>query len=112
MLSRPAAWTSGWTSAVLCFSAAGYWLAGEQRRALSGRVTASGLIRLLRAIGDSAFIDLTIVRLIHFPKLEDTLSVVVILLMFFAVIVMVMNVDNDLEERATLAPHSSETQDR
>lgn len=35
ILSKPAAWGSGWTSAVLCFSAAtGYWLAGEQRRAM------------------------------------------------------------------------------
>ena len=34
MLSKPAAWASGWTSAILCFSAAtGYWLAGEHRRA-------------------------------------------------------------------------------
>ena len=31
----------------------------------------------------------------------------VILLMFFAVIVMVNNVDNGHEERATLAPHSN-----
>ena len=29
VLSKPAAWASGWSSAVLCFSAAsGYWLAG------------------------------------------------------------------------------------
>jgi hypothetical protein len=49
-------------------------------------------------------IDLTIVHLIHFPKLEETLSVVVILLMFFAVVVMVNNVYNDHEERATRAP--------
>jgi len=35
MLSKPTAWASGWTSAILCFSAAsGYWLAGEHRRAL------------------------------------------------------------------------------
>ncbi len=35
MLSKPAAWASGWTSAVLCFSAAtGFWLAGEHRRAM------------------------------------------------------------------------------
>ena len=35
MLSKPAAWASGWTSAILCFSAAtGYWLAGEHRRAI------------------------------------------------------------------------------
>lgn len=34
-LSKPAAWGSGWTSAILCFSAAtGYWLAGERRRAI------------------------------------------------------------------------------
>lgn len=34
LLSKPAAWASGWTSAILCFSAAsGYWLAGEHRRA-------------------------------------------------------------------------------
>jgi hypothetical protein len=35
MLSKPTAWASGWTSAVLCFSAAsGYWLAAERGRAL------------------------------------------------------------------------------
>ena len=35
MLSKPAGWASGWTSAMLCFSAAtGYWLAGERRRAI------------------------------------------------------------------------------
>jgi hypothetical protein len=35
MLSKPAAWGSGWTSAILCFSAAtGYWLAGERRRSI------------------------------------------------------------------------------
>jgi len=35
MLSKPAAMASGWTSAVLCFSAAsGYWLAGQRGRAL------------------------------------------------------------------------------
>jgi hypothetical protein len=34
MLSKPAALASGWTSAILCFSAAsGYWLAGERGRA-------------------------------------------------------------------------------
>jgi hypothetical protein len=34
-LSKPAAWASGWTSAILCFSAAsGYWLASEHRRAI------------------------------------------------------------------------------
>lgn len=34
-VSKPAAWASGWTSAILCFSAAtGYWLAGEHRRAV------------------------------------------------------------------------------
>jgi hypothetical protein len=32
MLSRPGALVSGWTSAVLCFSAAsGFWLAAEAR---------------------------------------------------------------------------------
>jgi len=35
MLSKPAAWASGWSSAVLCFSASsGYWLAGERGRAI------------------------------------------------------------------------------
>ncbi len=35
MLSKPAAWASGWSSAVLCFSAAtGYWLAEERARAI------------------------------------------------------------------------------
>jgi len=35
ILSKPGAWVSGWTSAVLCFSAAsGFWLAGERGRAI------------------------------------------------------------------------------
>jgi hypothetical protein len=35
LVSKPAAWASGWTSAILCFSAAtGYWLSGEHRRAI------------------------------------------------------------------------------
>ncbi len=35
MLAKPAAWASGWTSAILCFSAAvGYMGAGETRRAI------------------------------------------------------------------------------
>jgi hypothetical protein len=35
MLSRPGALVSGWTSAILCFSAAsGFWLAGEHVRAI------------------------------------------------------------------------------
>jgi len=35
LLTKPAAWASGWTIAILCFSAAtGYWLSGEQRRAM------------------------------------------------------------------------------
>jgi hypothetical protein len=34
MISKPAAWASGWSSAALCFSAAtGYWIAGERVRA-------------------------------------------------------------------------------
>ena len=34
-LSKPAAWGSGWTSAILCLSAAsGYWIAGEHKRAI------------------------------------------------------------------------------
>jgi hypothetical protein len=35
IISQPVAWASGWTSAILCFSAAsGFWLAGQQRRAV------------------------------------------------------------------------------
>ncbi|MGA7295361.1 MAG: hypothetical protein WBW53_23900 [Terriglobales bacterium] len=35
MISKPAAWASGWSSAVLCFSAAsGYWIAGERARSI------------------------------------------------------------------------------
>ena len=35
MLSKPGALVSGWTSAILCFSAAsGFWLAGERGRAI------------------------------------------------------------------------------
>ena len=36
VLAKPAAWGSGWTSAVLCFSAAsGYWLAGQRGKAIA-----------------------------------------------------------------------------
>lgn len=36
LVSKPAAWASGWTSALLCFSAAvGFWLAGERRKAIA-----------------------------------------------------------------------------
>jgi hypothetical protein len=35
IISKPAAWASGWSSAVLCFSAAtGYWVADERGRAI------------------------------------------------------------------------------
>jgi len=35
LISKPTAWASAWTSAVLCFSAAsGYWLAGQHGRAI------------------------------------------------------------------------------
>jgi len=35
ILSKPGAWVSGWTSAILCFSAAsGFWLAGERGKAI------------------------------------------------------------------------------
>ncbi len=34
-IAKPAAWASGWTSAVLCFSAAsGFWLSGEHRKTI------------------------------------------------------------------------------
>jgi hypothetical protein len=37
MLSKPAAWASGWTSAARCFSAAtGYWLLVSSGEQLSG----------------------------------------------------------------------------
>jgi len=35
MISKPGALVSGWTSAILCFSAAsGFWLAAEHGRAI------------------------------------------------------------------------------
>jgi hypothetical protein len=35
ILSKPGALVSGWTSAILCFSAAsGFWLAGERGKAI------------------------------------------------------------------------------
>jgi hypothetical protein len=35
IISKPAAWASGWTSAILCFSAAsGFWLAGQRAKAI------------------------------------------------------------------------------
>jgi len=35
MISKPAAWASGWSSAALCFSAAtGYWIDGQRGRAM------------------------------------------------------------------------------
>jgi hypothetical protein len=49
MLSKPAAWASGWTSAILCFSAAaGYWASGEQRRAACWGVL--GLVEVLAIV--------------------------------------------------------------
>jgi hypothetical protein len=46
MVSRPGALVSGWTSAVLCFSAAsGFWLAGERGRAI--RWTVIGLVEVV-----------------------------------------------------------------
>jgi len=35
VIAKPGAWASGWTSAVLCFSAAsGFWLAGQHKKAI------------------------------------------------------------------------------
>jgi len=49
VLSKPAAWASGWTSAILCFSAAtGYLGAGEHRRAIAWVVL--GLIEVLAIV--------------------------------------------------------------
>jgi len=46
MLSKPGALVSGWTSAILCFSAAsGFWLAGERGRAIVWAVI--GVIEVL-----------------------------------------------------------------
>jgi hypothetical protein len=35
IIAKPGAWASGWTSAILCFSAAsGFWLAAEHKKAI------------------------------------------------------------------------------
>ena len=47
-----------------------------------------------------------------FAKQEDTVSVVVILLMFLAVIAMVKKIDEDRQPRAILAADSREAEDR
>jgi hypothetical protein len=48
-LSKPGALVSGWTSAVLCFSAAsGFWLAGERGRAICW--TAIGVVEVVAII--------------------------------------------------------------
>ena len=46
-----------------------------------------------------------------FPKQEETVSVVVILLMFLAVITMVNRVDENRQPHAILAPDSPKTKD-
>jgi hypothetical protein len=34
-VARPGAWASGWTSAILCFSAAaGFWIAGQHKKGI------------------------------------------------------------------------------
>ncbi len=34
IIAKPGAWASGWTSAILCFSAAsGFWLSGAHKKA-------------------------------------------------------------------------------
>jgi len=47
-----------------------------------------------------------------FPKQEEIVSVVVILLMFLAVIAMVKRVDEDRQPHAILSPDSHKTEDR
>jgi hypothetical protein len=47
-----------------------------------------------------------------FPKQEELVSVVVILLMFLAVITMVKRVDENRQPHAILAPVSPKTKDR
>jgi len=48
-ISQPAAWASGWTSAILCFSAAsGFWLAEQRARAILWLVL--GLIEIAAII--------------------------------------------------------------
>ena len=51
-------------------------------------------------------------HLVVFPKQEETVSVVVILLMFLAVIAMVKKIDEDRQPRAILAVDSREAEDR
>jgi hypothetical protein len=49
MLSKPGALVSGWTSAILCFSAAsGFWLAGEHGRAIVWTVI--GVVEVLAMV--------------------------------------------------------------
>lgn len=49
VLSKATAWASGWTSAILCFSAAaGYLGAGEHRRAACWGVL--GLVEVLAIV--------------------------------------------------------------
>lgn len=49
VVSKPAAWASGWTSAILCFSAAaGYFGAADHRRAICWAVL--GLVEVLTIV--------------------------------------------------------------
>jgi len=49
ILSKPGALVSGWTSAILCFSAAsGFWLAAERGRAIVWAVI--GVIEVLAIV--------------------------------------------------------------
>lgn len=49
MIAKPGALFSGWTSALLCFSAAsGFWLAGQRGKAMAWTVL--GLIEVVAVI--------------------------------------------------------------
>jgi hypothetical protein len=49
IIAKPGALVSGWTSAILCFSAAsGFWLAGERGKAIAW--TTIGLVEVVAIV--------------------------------------------------------------
>jgi len=48
-LAKPGAWASGWTSAILCFSAAsGFWIAGQHKKSICWLVL--GLVEVVAVV--------------------------------------------------------------
>src|SRR6266436_1963919 len=89
LLSKPTAWASGWTSTVLCFSAAsGYWLLGSTEGRHAGLSLVRSKWQLLSckpAESDSlrrlakAYIKESIIYLIHSSHAHPTTNVITVI---------------------------------